>query len=228
MSLKKIILVKKTMDHLENENFQEPRSTFLTVLCILTFIGSGWGLFSAVTAYNTAERTIAVFTNSNMSNKDISKAKMDTLIMAPSTDTNPTGQVNDHLKDSIAGDNNLEVAEDNSNKSEVDTTSASYETGRSFADKMRNNVMDMLSVSKMKHSAMGSFVAALFTLAGAFFMWRLRKNGFYLYILGVVIGIVVPFYIFSGNLLAIGLASFSSFFGLIFVALYALNLKSMK
>ena len=225
MSIKKIILVKKTMDHLEDENYQVKRPTFLTVLCILTFIGSGWAIFSAITAYNTAERTIGVFTDSIMSSKEITRAKNDTLIMEPKTDTFAVG---DSLKDSVAGNDSLEVDDDNLNENGVDTTSASYQMGKSLGAKLKDNVMDMLTVDKMKHSAIGSFIAALFTIAGAFFMFRLRKPGFYLYIIGIAIGIAVPFYIYSGNLLAIGLASFSSFFGLIFIALYALNLKSMK
>ncbi len=31
------------------------RPTFLTVLCILTFIGSGYGIFNAITSYKNAE-----------------------------------------------------------------------------------------------------------------------------------------------------------------------------
>lgn len=36
------------------------RNTFLTVLCILTFIGSGYGLYKAVTGYFTADATASV------------------------------------------------------------------------------------------------------------------------------------------------------------------------
>lgn len=48
------------------ENFQTPptevtvkpaRPTFLTVLCILTFIGSGWGIVSGFTSYMSANVT---------------------------------------------------------------------------------------------------------------------------------------------------------------------------
>ena len=215
------------MDHLEDENYQEKRPAFLTVLCILTFIGSGWAIFSAITAYNTAEQTIGIFSDSIMSNKEITRAKGDTLIMQTKTDTFAAGQAPDSLKDS-AGNDSLEADDKNLNENEVDTSTASYEMGKKFGEKLKDNVMDMLSVDKMKHSAIGSFIAALFTIAGAFFMFRLRKPGFYLYIIGIAIGIAVPFYIYSGNMLAIGLAAFSSFFGLIFIALYALNLKSMK
>ena len=36
------------------------RPTFLTVLCILTFIGSGWGVINAITSYSSAEQTAAI------------------------------------------------------------------------------------------------------------------------------------------------------------------------
>lgn len=228
MSIKKINLVKKNMDHLEDENYPVKRPTFLTVLCILTFIGSGWAIFSSITAYNTAEQTIGVFTDSMNIDEEITRAKGDTLIMAPKTDTFSIGQEPDSQTDSLAGNDSLEVGDDNLNENGVDTTSASYEMGRALGAKMKKNVMDMMSVDKLKNSAMGSFIAALFTIAGAFFMWRLRRFGFYLYIIGIVIGVIVPFYIYGNNLLAIGINGFSSFFGLIFIALYALNLKSMK
>ncbi len=36
------------------------RPTFLTVLCILTFIGSGYGIFNAITSYNNAEMAVGL------------------------------------------------------------------------------------------------------------------------------------------------------------------------
>jgi len=36
------------------------RSTFLTVICILTFIGSGWGIISAVRSYAMADYTASI------------------------------------------------------------------------------------------------------------------------------------------------------------------------
>jgi hypothetical protein len=76
--------------------------------------------------------------------------------------------------------------------------------------------------------AIGSLVAALLTLSGALLMWQLKRNGFYLYIAGVAVGIIIPFYVFGNDLVAVGASSFANFFGLIFIALYALNLKSLK
>lgn len=52
---------------------QEPiikRSTFLTVLCILTFIGSGWGLISSIRSYATADTASAAATEAIQNAKD--------------------------------------------------------------------------------------------------------------------------------------------------------------
>ncbi|MGG9971679.1 hypothetical protein ACQ33O_07775 [Ferruginibacter sp. SUN002] len=47
-------------DVLTNYDQSPPkRPTFLTVLCILTFIGSGWGLINGITQYFTAESQVA-------------------------------------------------------------------------------------------------------------------------------------------------------------------------
>ena len=216
------------MDHLDDQNFQEKRPTFLTVLCILTFIGSGWAIFSSATAYNTAETTVSVFRDSIPMAKEIDRSKEDTLLITSKSDSLSIEQEKTDQKDSLIVYDSLEIVEDSLKDDRRDSTTASYEMGKALGSKIKDNVLDMLSVDKMKHSAIASFIAALFTLAGAFFMFRLKKTGFYLYVAGILIGLIVPFYIYSGNLLAIGLNSFSSFFGLVFIALYALNLKSMK
>ncbi|MDQ6890443.1 MAG: hypothetical protein M3Z56_09240, partial [Bacteroidota bacterium] len=65
-------------------------------------------------------------------------------------------------------------------------------------------------------------------LVGAILMWQLRRTGFYLYIIGVIIGIIVPFYLYGNNLIAVGISAFTSFFGLVFIALYALNFRSFR
>ncbi|MDA8886218.1 hypothetical protein N9I68_01420 [Bacteroidia bacterium] len=43
----------------ENTSTFPQRPTFLTVLCILTFIGSGYGIFQGITSYATAETAAA-------------------------------------------------------------------------------------------------------------------------------------------------------------------------
>ena len=168
---------------------QEPvtRPTLLSVLCILTFIGSSWAILTNVWAYATAAR----------SSKMISYASR-----RVSTDS------------LVAGD------------------SVVYRTGRKkeseFGEKMMVSFSKMFTEATIKKNAIGGVVSGIFTLLGAIIMWRLRKAGFYIYIAGVIIGIIVPFYLYGNNLIAVGISAFSSFFGLVFIALYALNFKSFR
>jgi len=97
-----------------------------------------------------------------------------------------------------------------------------------FGEKMMFSLSKMLTAENIRKSAIANIISGFFTLLGAFLMWRLRRNGFYLYVAGIIIGLLVPFYLYGNNLIAIGVSSFSSFFGLVFIALYALNLKSLR
>ncbi len=110
--------------------------------------------------------------------------------------------------------------------------SAIYRTGRKrhspFGDKMIVSFSKMFTEDNIRKNALGGIVSALFTLVGAILMWQLRRTGFYLYIIGVIIGIIVPFYLYGNNLIAVGISAFTSFFGLVFIALYALNFRSFR
>jgi 1,4-dihydroxy-2-naphthoate octaprenyltransferase len=94
--------------------------------------------------------------------------------------------------------------------------------------KIQASFSKIVNVENMRKAAIGGFIASLLTLAGAILMWKLKRQGFYIYILGVVLGILIPFYLYGNDLIAVGAASFANFFGLLFIALYALNLKSMR
>jgi hypothetical protein len=52
---KNIYLRLVLFQNLKLNSMNSIRPTFLTVLCILTFIGSGWGIINAFTSYNSAE-----------------------------------------------------------------------------------------------------------------------------------------------------------------------------
>lgn len=168
----------------EFDTRQSARPSFLTWLCILTFIGSGWAIINSVWSYSIAGKTFFILTEQR-----------------------------DAKADSIR----------------VDSTSFKDDHGNGFfRGKIKASFEKMLTKENIQKQAIGKFLAALFTLAGAILMWKLKRTGFYLYIVGVIIGIIVPFYLFGNDLIAVGASSFSTFFGLIFIALYALNLKSME
>ncbi|MEP6627313.1 MAG: hypothetical protein ABJA32_04980 [Ginsengibacter sp.] len=174
------------LDDFESE--PEPRPTFLTVLCILTFIGSGWGIISAIWSYTTADEIVKVI---NVQRLDRNNDSL-------------------HVVDSA--------------RLERNKNSIGYMIGR----KLRMATEKMMTVENIHKKSIGDLIAALFTLAGAILMWFQRRNGFYLYIAGVVFVIALPFYLYGIDLLTVGIASFGAFFGLLFIVLYALNLKWMS
>lgn len=161
------------------------RPSFLTWLCILTFIGSGWAIISSAYTYVSANKYANILSQQTVANTD-------------STYVDSTGAVHK------IHDRNL------------------------FAEKMKTSFGKILDKDNLKKDAIGKFIAALLTLAGALCMWNLKRYGFYIYIGGVIIGIIIPFYLYGNDLIAVGATSFGNFFGLIFIALYALNLKSMQ
>jgi len=68
-----------------------------------------------------------------------------------------------------------------------------------------------------------AIAVTLIALAGVIMMWKLKKNGFYLYTAAQVIGIVTP-------IIIAGMASFSVMgviISLAFIVMYGLNLKHM-
>jgi len=157
------------------------RPTFITVLCILTFIGSGWGLIGGGIQYFSADKqALAVSISKEKAATDIQKS----------------------------GNNNA---------------------GAQMAEKMVNSMTSAFTAENLKKTGIASIVGALFCLAGAFLMWQLKKNGFYLYVAGTLIGIISPFVIYStDNFMSIITSVMVGFVGIVFVILYGVNLKHMK
>lgn len=162
------------------------RSSFLTVLCVLTFIGSGWAILSSIWTFTTASKSAVMISQTTHIEKD-STFKKDSI------------QISD-----------------------------THKTSKVFERNIKASLSKMFTKKNLQKTAIGSLISALLTLIGALLMWRLNRSGFYLYIAGVFVGILFPLILYGNNLIAIGISSFSSFFGLVFIALYALNLKSMK
>ncbi len=158
------------------------RSTFLTVLCILTFIGSAIGIVSGIGTLTTSKITAEVL--------DENKKNMDKAI--------------DNLED---------------NK----------EPGAAAAAKFVKNMSEGFTPEKLKNNAYGQLVAALLCLSGALLMWQLKRNGFFLYLAGTILGVVVPFVVFgTGNIMGIFSAATAAFIGIIFCILYYLNYKELR
>jgi len=90
------------------------------------------------------------------------------------------------------------------------------------------NMAEMSTPENLRKSAIADFITSLLCLAGAVLMWKLRKTGFYIYTLGTILSIIIPFYLFGSNPVSNISAGLVGFIGILFVIFYAMNLKSMK
>ncbi len=154
------------------------RSTFLTVLCILSFIGSGGGLLYSVYQYATFESTYP--------------AQMEKLTTA------------------------LEQLEDAGIDSGFMYKSA--ENGIITLEKMSQN-LELVSGSQC--------LALLLSLIGVFLMFKMKKNGFYLYTLVNYFGLLVPLVLIDFDA-ALTNVMIGGVITTIFVIMYAVNLKQME
>ena len=156
------------------------RPTFLTILCILTFVGSGLGLINGVYQFVTAEKAAQ------------------------------------------------EMVRQNSEASAEIQKSGKDDAGTKFAGKMINSV-SKVSADDLKKGGVLAILAAIVCISGAFMMWKLRRIGYYVYIAGILIGIVSPFVVFgSSNLAAIIGSTVTGFIGIAFIILYGVNVKHLR
>jgi len=152
----------------------------LTILCVLTFVGSTWGLFSAWSNYNNAT-VVAEMTEQMI------------------------GQARDKVMEN-----------------------AKTEEERKLSEKMMSGANEFLDTVKVKQHAIFNMMSNALTLAGAFLMFRLRRGGFRLYLLGIVIFVAAPLVIYGpSNLISLVSTLVFGLVGLVFVVLYRMNLKHM-
>jgi hypothetical protein len=78
---------------------------------------------------------------------------------------------------------------------------------------------------EIRSLAIAQLIYSLITLAGAILMFNLRRIGFWIYVAGVIVGVVLPI-----SLAGIGAinTSFGVVFSFLFVGLYWLNIKDMR
>jgi len=155
------------------------RPTFITVLCILSLIGSGgFGLLQPLYQFVTFEKSYP--------------EKIDQI------------------------EKGLEQMED-----------AGMDSG--FLYDMTVNSMVVLEKTKENLVPMtaANIIFALFSLLGIFLMFRLKKNGFYLYSVVNLFWMLVPVY-FIGMEVGMMMLGFGALITILFIILYAVNLKHME
>lgn len=150
------------------------RPTFLTILCVLTFIASAWGIYKGFANYLSAD-SIAGITQSAM----------------------------DEAKDQIEN------------------------AGSRTAEAVIDSIANSISPDKIKKNGIGEIVSSILCLVGAFLMWNLNKKGYWVYVVGTVVGVAVPMVV-NGGLVGMAAGGAMAFFGIVFCVLYGLNLKHMS
>jgi hypothetical protein len=210
----------------QETNLTPKRTTFLTVLCVLTFIGSAISVVSNISNILTADvsskmiesmgSTIDEAVESNNNQEDITmQDASDTLL-----DVN---EILDSTNSEITDTELLETGE----QSIEDVANNVENKSAEAAANMMKSLVGGISAETIKNNAYASILAAILTLIGAIMMWNLRKIGFWIYVLGTVIGIVAPLIIYSGNLIGAISSIGIGFFGVLFVVLYAINKKQL-
>jgi type III secretory pathway component EscR len=162
---------------MEQQPTTSARPTFLTVLCILSFIAGAYGIYSGISGYFTADTAAGL-----------------------------VGEAMDNASNSIKNSDNASKA----------------------VEGVMNSISDAMSPEKIKNNAIAGVLASILTLIGAWMMWNLQKKGFWIYLAGTVVSIVAPLVVFGGGLMGLATGGVSAFFGVLFVILYAINLKHMS
>ncbi|WP_420147601.1 hypothetical protein [Spirosoma sp.] len=93
-----------------------------------------------------------------------------------------------------------------------------------YEDRSSGNVPLPEDPLVVRQLAIAQLAYSLLTLIGAVFMFRLRRIGFWIYVVGVVVGLVLPVTLVGFGALNV---AFGVFFSMLFAGLYWVTLKEM-
>lgn len=83
------------------------------------------------------------------------------------------------------------------------------------------------AIENAKPIGIAGLILSLLSIFGVWQMWNLKKSGFWIYLLATILGLAVPIVYLGGSMMALASVGFVGFFSLIFIILYAVNLKYM-
>ena len=164
------------MDTTYPPDITPPRPTFLTVICILSFIGSGWGLLSG--------------TMQALAPPDLVELQVQ---MQQATDG----------MDQLGSESPF-----------VGLAQGAMEAAMKEAEHARS-------------IGMVEAVLSAISLYGVWLMWNLRRMGFFVYVVAGIAGLAAPLYFLGNNWFALMSLGIGGLFTVLFILLYALNLKHM-
>jgi hypothetical protein len=144
------------------------RPQFLTVLCILTFIGSGLAFIGAIWGYFSVKASAGLL--ENMGNM------------------------------------------------EGDTYGMMSGMQETMIKAVENAVPNLVI----------GLVCSLLCLFGALQMWKLKRSGFFIYSVGEITPAIAAFFLGGGGLIGSAGAIFGLVIAIVWIVLYAVNLKHMR
>jgi len=152
----------------------KPRPILLTVLCVLTFIGSGFGVFGNLMA----------------------------MFAAPFLEFFQASMLDE----------------------------AYNQLGNNPGDQFVKQALDMavLTIDNFLGITLSKFIFYAISLTGAIMMFQMKKIGFYLYVAAQVGFLFIGPVFLGWNMFVSTAMFFSGFFSILFIALYAINLKHMS
>lgn len=156
------------------------RPTFLTVLCILTFVWSGYTVLTSL---------LGIFTSNSFDQEEWQEISVQV--------SGAMDQADSQTQDV------MEMA--------MDAVASTIEAG------IENAVM--LGVV--------GFLAAALSFFGAFQMFKLKKMGYYLYILSKVVGVFIPLMLLGVNLITGFMYGIGGFIAIVGIILYGVNKKHL-
>ena len=172
-------MTEETIDHYESPHRTRP--TFLTVLCVLTWVLSGYTILTVPFDYF-----------------------LSTEIDASSLQTG--------INETMAG------------MAEADPNIAEMLEGfmMSIGETVSNTIDNAGWIATME------LLVALISAFGAYLMFKLRKLGFWVYLIAKVLGLIAVLAFLGVNMFTMIFVSFAGFIGLIFIIFYGVNLKHMS
>ena len=163
----------------QETNLTPKRTTFLTVLCVLTFIGSTIGVISNISNILTADvssKMIETMGNSIDEAVESNNSQEESTIQDVS-DT--LLDVNDILDSTTSEMTEAEMIESGEQVIEDVATNAENKSAEAAANMMKS-LVGGINAESIKNNAYASILAAVLTLIGAIMMWKLRKIGFWI------------------------------------------------
>ncbi len=103
------------------------------------------------------------------------------------------------------------------------------DSGNDMVSKMMESAMTMAekAAENAKQIGYANIILSLLSLIGVWQMWNLKKSGFWMYLLASVASLLVPVFFLGGGMMTLLSVGIGGFITIVFVILYAVNLKHM-